>query len=296
MTPTSSEKPPRPWWQRWLKKNISLCIDDRNELVSELHSAQQKNLISSDSLGMIEGVLNIERLKVRDAMMQRHQIQFLHVDSSFQELVDTILESNHSRYPVFDDNRDDIEGVLLAKELLQYIGKESEFDINDVLKEAKTVPESQSLRSLLTEFRNERQHMAIVVDEYSGISGLITIEDILERIVGDIEDEHDDIDEKAWVQNKGSNEFEVDAAIPVVEFNEEFETNLPVDQFDTFGGVVMNRMGKIPHQGEELHIGGMHVRITRSDGRRILSMDVSIKQKKSKSDAVGKMKKQAIAA
>lgn len=296
MTSTSSEKPPRPWWQRWLKKNISLCIDDRKELVSELHSAQQKNLISSDSLGMIEGVLNIEHLKVRDAMMQRHQIQFLHVDSSFQELVGTILESNHSRYPVFDDNRDDIEGVLLAKELLQYIGKESEFDINDVLKEAKTVPESQSLRSLLTEFRNERQHMAIVVDEYSGISGLITIEDILERIVGDIEDEHDDIDEKAWVQNKGSNEFEVDAAIPVVEFNEEFETNLPVDQFDTFGGVVMNRMGKIPHQGEELHIGGMHVRITRSDGRRILSMDVSIKQKKSKSESVGKMKKQAIAA
>jgi magnesium and cobalt transporter len=274
-TNKSKEKPPRPWWQRWLKEHFSLCIDNRNELIAELHNAQNKDLISNDSLGMIEGVLNIEELQVRDIMAQRHQIEFLHVDSSFPELVNEILKSNHSRYPVFDDNRDDIEGLLLAKELLAHIGKEDEFHIHDVIKPIKRVPESQPLRSLLTEFRNERQHMAIVIDEYSGISGLVTIEDILEKIVGDIEDEHDDIDEKAWIQFKKTNEYSVDATIPVEEFNTTFKTKLPTDRFDTLGGIVMNRMGKIPHQGEELNIDDLHIKITRSDGRRVLSMDVT---------------------
>lgn len=281
---SSTEKPPRPWWQRWLKQNFSLCIDNRRELITELHNAQSKNLINSDSLGMIEGVLNIEHLQVRDVMVQRHQIEFLQIDRSYPELVRKILQSKHSRYPVYDDNRDDIAGILLAKELLNYLDNSDAFDIRDILKEAKKVPESKPLRSLLTEFRHERQHMAIVVDEYAGISGLVTIEDILERIVGDIEDEHDNIDEKSWIQNKGNAEFEVDAATPVEEFNAIFKSNLPLEQFDTVGGVVMNRMGKIPQQGEETQLGNLLVRITRSNGRRILSMDVSEKPRKTKNN------------
>lgn len=273
---STSDKPPRPWWQRWLKRKFSLCIDNRQELIDELHNAHKKGLIQNDSLGMMEGVLQIEQREARDVMIPRSNITFLHRDESFHELVKKVLETRHSRYPVYDENRDDFDGILLTKDLLSYIGKEHTFDIDDILLSANVVPESKRLQSLLTDFRKTRKHMAIVVNEYSSVSGIVTIEDVLEQIVGEIDDEHDFVDDKVHIKQHADNHYSVDALTPVEEFNSFFESQLKTDQFDTVGGVVMNCLGKIPKQGEELKLDDFLFQVTRSDGRRILSMDLVV--------------------
>ena len=273
---SNADKPPRPWWQRWLKRKFSLCIDNRQELIDELHNAHKKGLIKNDSLGMMEGVLQIEQREVRDVMIPRSHITFLHRDESFHALVKKVLETRHSRYPVYDENRDDFDGILLTKDLLSYIGKEDTFDIDDILLSANVVPESKRLQSLLTDFRKTRKHMAIVVNEYSSVSGIVTNEDVLEQIVGEIDDEHDFVDDKIHIKQHTDNHYSVDALTPVEEFNSFFDSKLKTDQFDTVGGVVMNLLGKIPKQGEELKFDDFLFQITRSDGRRILSMDLVV--------------------
>lgn len=273
---SKADKPPRPWWQRWLKEHFSLCIDNRQELIDELHNAHKKGLIKNDSVGMIEGVLQIEQRQARDIMIPRSHITFLHRDDPFQVLVDKVLETRHSRYPVYDENRDDFDGILLTKDLLSYIGKEHTFDIDDILLSANVVPESKPLQGLLLDFRKTRKHMAIVVNEYSSVSGIVTIEDVLEQIVGEIDDEHDLVDDKVYIKKHTDKHYSVDALTPIDEFNDYFDAKLKTDQFDTIGGIVMNRLGKIPQQGEELTLKPFLFQITRSDGRRILSMDVFI--------------------
>jgi len=273
---SKADKPPRPWWQCWLKKRYSLCIDNRQELIDELHNAHRKGLLENDSLGMMEGVLQIEQREARDVMIPRSNITFLHRDESFQSLVKTVLETRHSRYPVYDENRDDFDGILLTKDLLSYIGKEKTFDIDDILLSANVVPESKRLQSLLLDFRKTRKHMAIVVNEYSSVSGIVTIEDVLEQIVGEIDDEHDFVDDKVYIKKHSDKHFSVDALTPVEEFNNYFDSKLETVQFDTIGGVVMNRLGKIPQQGEELKLDHLLFQVTRSDGRRILSMDLLV--------------------
>ena len=274
---SKADKPPRPWWQRWLKQRYSLCIDSRQELIDELHNAHKKGLLKNDSLGMIEGVLQIEKREARDIMIPRSNITFLHRDDSFEELVKKAMQSRHSRYPVYDENRDDFDGILLTKDLLGYVGRETSFDIDDILLPAYVIPESKQLQSLLTEFRKTRKHMAIVVNEYSSVSGIVTIEDVLEQIVGDIDDEHDFVDDKINIKQHAENHYTVDALTPITEFNSYFNTNLKNELFDTIGGIVMNKLGRIPKQGEELELDNFTFQITRSDGRRILSLDLLVR-------------------
>jgi len=271
---------PRPWFQRWIRDTFNISATSREELIAELRQAQQNNIISLESLSMIEGVMQVDNLQVRDIMIPRANIRFLHLDDSYHEILATVLDSGHSRYPVFDVDRDDVEGILLAKDLLKYVGKESSFDIDDILRPASFVPESQNLNTLLSQFRNSRNHMAIVVDEYSGTAGVVTIEDVLEQIVGDIDDEHDDIDDKKNILDQGNGRFTVKANTEVDEFNEYFECNMLPGKFDTIGGLVTQKAGKIPEQGDIINLAPFLFKVLRCDGRKIQLLEANKKDSK----------------
>ena len=268
------EAKPRPWWQRWIRSTIDTSVLDRDELLDELRQSQENNIISNESLSMIVSVMQVDNLQVRDIMIPRANIQFLHLDDSYHDILKTVMEAGHSRYPVFDLDRDDVEGILLAKDLLKYVGKESSFDIDDIIRRPTFVPESQNLNTLLSQFRDSRNHMAIVVDEYSGTSGLVTIEDVLEQIVGDIDDEHDDIDDKNSILDHGDGRYTVKASTEVEDFNEFFKCSFNLGQFDTIGGLVMQKVGKIPQQGEEIELPPFSFKVLRSDGRKIQLLEV----------------------
>ncbi|RVU81736.1 CBS domain-containing protein [Leucothrix sargassi] len=270
-------KPPS-WLKTWFLGKFDLSAETSDELVSRLRSAQRKNILAPNSLSMMEGVIQVDNLQVRDIMIPRSHIQFVFHDESYHDILARILESGHSRYPVLDKNLDDVEGVLLAKDLLKYVGREDEFDMDDILRPAIVVPESQQLESLLAHFRRSRNHMAVVVDEYSGTSGLVTIEDVLEQIVGEIDDEHDHIDDKLDIRKHGGGRFTVLAGTEVSVFNHYFKTKLPDTVFDTVGGVVTNEFGKIPKQHEELVIDKMTFKVLRSDSRRIQLLEVNTAQ------------------
>jgi len=265
---------PRPWWHKWIRSTIDTSVLDRKELLDELRQSQENSIISNESLSMIESVMQVDNLQVRDIMIPRANIRFLHLDDSYHEILKTVLSAGHSRYPVFDLDRDDVEGILLAKDLLKYVGKENSFDIDDIIRRPSFVPESQNLNTLLSQFRNSRNHMAIVVDEYSGTSGLVTIEDVLEQIVGDIDDEHDDIDDKNSILDQGNGRYTVKASTEVEDFNEFFECDLDIRKFDTIGGLVTQKVGKIPQQGEEIELSPFAFKVLRSDGRKIQLLEV----------------------
>ena len=264
----------RPWWQKWLRRTFDTSVIDHDELITELRQSQQNNIIGNESLSMIEGVMQVDNLQVRDIMIPRANIRFLHLNDSFHEILSTVMEAGHSRYPVIDDNRDDVEGILLAKDLLKYVGNEESFDIDDIIRPPSFVPESQKLNTLLSQFRNSRNHMAIVVDEYSGTSGLVTIEDVLEQIVGNIDDEHDDVDDKLNIKAQTDGRFTVQAGTELEEFNAYFNSDLSADNYDTIGGVILQNAGKIPQQGEEITLEPFLFKILRSDGRKIQLLEV----------------------
>lgn len=270
-------KPPS-WLKTWFLDKIDLSAETSDELVSRLRSAQKKNILAPNSLSMMEGVIQVDNLQVRDIMIPRSHIQFVFHDDTYHDILTRILDSGHSRYPVLDKNLDDVEGVLLAKDLLKYVGREDEFDMDDILRPAIVVPESQKLDSLLAHFRRSRNHMAVVVDEYSGTAGLVSIEDVLEQIVGEIDDEHDHIDDKLDIRKHGDGRFTVLAGTEVSVFNHYFKTKLPDTAFDTVGGVVTNEFGKIPKQHEELVIETMRFKVLRSDSRRIQLLEVNTAQ------------------
>lgn len=243
--------------------------------MDDLQRANEKNLLSGETVGMLQGVLEFGALQVRDIMVPRSQINFIYHEDRFPQILERIAESEHSRYPVVDEDRDDLVGILLAKDLLKYIGREQEFAIDDIIRPALIVPESQRLNRLLTEFRNTRNHMAVVIDEYSGVSGLVTFEDVLEQIVGDIDDEHDDEEDSAAnVTPQGDGRYIVEAMTPIDEFNAVVGTAFDTDEFDTIAGIVINELGKIPRQGEETILDGWLFRVLRSDSRRILLLEV----------------------
>lgn len=274
MKQQNKETKPRPWWHKWLRSTVDTSVINRDELLGELRQSQKNNIIAMESLGMIEGVMQVDNLQVRDIMIPRANIQFLHLDDSYHDILKTVLEAGHSRYPVFDLDRDDVDGILLAKDLLKYVGREKSFDIDDIIRRPAFVPESQNLNSLLSQFRNSRNHMAIVVDEFSGTSGLVTIEDVLEQIVGDIDDEHDNVDDKQNILNQGDGRFTVKANTEIEDFNEYFECNFQIGQFDTIGGLVTQKAGKIPQQGEEVKLTPFLFKVLRSDGRKIQLLEV----------------------
>ncbi len=275
MKQQDSKSKPRPWYQRWIINTFDTCVSNREELINELRQSQKNTIISSESLSMIEGVMQVDNLQVRDIMIPRANIRFIHLDDSYHDILATVMDAGHSRYPVFDADRDDVEGILLAKDLLNYVAKEGKFDIDDILRPASFVPESQNLNTLLSQFRNSRNHMAIVVDEYSGTSGVVTIEDVLEQIVGDIDDEHDDVDDKKNILDQADGRYTVKGNTEIEEFNEYFECNMSVGKFDTIGGLVSQKAGKIPKQGEVVMLTPFKFKVLRSDGRKIQLLEIN---------------------
>ena len=239
-------------------------------MIRMLRTAERQGLLNADALGMIEGALAVADLQVRDIMVPRTGMVVVEYDKRPEEFVEAVIESGHSRFPVIGDGRDDVDGILLAKDLLRYFALERrrDFDLRDAMRPAMFVPESKRLNVLLREFRTSRNHMAIVVNEWGGLAGLVTIEDVLEQIVGEIDDEHD-IDEEGFFEQVKPGEFLVKALMPVEDFNAEFGATFDEDEFDTVGGVVVKAFGYLPERGEELTLGDLRFSVQRADRRRV---------------------------
>ena len=243
---------------------------NRQELLEVLREAHQNKLLDSEALAIVEGAIQVADLQVRDIMVPRSQVISIKADQSPREFLPAIIAAAHSRYPVVGESLDEVIGVLLAKDLLPLILKEDQqnFDIKDLLRPATFVPESKRLNVLLREFRANHNHMAIVIDEYGGVAGLVTIEDVLEQIVGDIEDEHD-VEEDSYIKPLPSGDFLIKALTPIENFNEAFDTEFPDSEFDTVGGLVMNAFGHLPKRNEVTEIGEFRFRVLNADSRRI---------------------------
>ena len=235
-----------------------------------LRAAERSGLVNADALGMIEGAFAVADLRVRDIMIPRSGMVVIERAKTPEEFIATVIESGHSRFPVIGENRDDVEGILLAKDLLGYFahGRERSFDLRDAMRPASFVPESKRLDVLLREFRTSRNHMAVVVDEWGGVAGLVTIEDVLEQIVGEIDDEHD-VEEEDFVTQVKPGEFVVKALMPVEDFNRQFGVAFDEEEFDTVGGVVVKAFGYLPECGEETALHGLRISVLRADQRRV---------------------------
>jgi magnesium and cobalt transporter len=257
-------------WLKRLRAQMTGEAQDREQLVEDVREAGERGVVDADSVEMIEGVLEVADLHVRDIMVPRSQMIVLERDAAPEELLPTVVESGHSRFPVIGEDRDQVVGILLAKDLLRYFadGGQQDFDIREVVRPAVFVPESKRLNVLLKEFRKNRHHMAVVVDEYGGVAGLVTIEDVIEQIVGDIADEYD-VEEDLPIRREGERQYAVKALTRIDEFNDYFGTELPDDEFDTVGGLVANAFGKLPRRGETVRIGELEFRVLRADRRRI---------------------------
>ncbi len=242
-----------------------------------LKVAQEQGILDKEAHHMIGGVLEVAENYVSDVMIPRPHMVVLEKDSTPEALLKVIIESGHSRFPVIGDNRDEINGILLAKDLLRVYanGDVKDFDIKECLRPAVFVPESKRLNVLLQEFRETQNHMAIVVDEYGAVAGLATIEDVIEQIVGDIDDEHD-IEEEVAIQKEDDALYTVQAVTRIDEFNEYFGSQFPDEEFDTVGGLIMHQLGRLPRRGESMDLSGIRFRILRSDRRRIESVQVRL--------------------
>ncbi len=258
----------RSWWDR-LGHMFSGEPRNREELVEELRSAQVNGLLSKDTLTMVEGALKVTELSVDDVMVPRAQIVMISADSPLSDILAAVVESGHSRFPVHGEDKDEILGILLAKDLLKYFGDGEHFDIRAILRPAVLIPESMRLNVLLAEFRLTRNHMALVVDEYGGVAGLITIEDVLEQIVGEIDDEHDDEEEPALMHAQPGGGWLVSALTPIADFNEQAGSAYSDEEFDTIGGMVTSEFGHLPEVGEEIAIGDYLFHVTEADDRRV---------------------------
>ncbi|NOQ80471.1 MAG: CBS domain-containing protein [Gammaproteobacteria bacterium] len=250
-------------------------ISDKSRLMEILREVQSRNVISSETLSMIEGVMEVTDMQVREVMIPRSQMIVIKHDASADDILACIIESAHSRFPVIGDNRDDIEGIILAKDMLNFFAKEDHrnLDLKEYMRPAVFIPESKRLNDLLRDFRANRNHMAMVVDEYGGVSGLVTIEDVLEEIVGEIEDEHD-VEEDSNITSQGEGVYTVQALTEIDEFNEFFKSDFNNDKFETIGGIIMNAFAYMPQRGEEIELGNFLFKITRADHRRIYSLRV----------------------
>jgi magnesium and cobalt transporter len=248
--------------------------EDRDELLVLLHGAFEHKLLDADALSMIEGVLQVSEMTVRDIMIPRAQMDVVSIDDAPDEFLPLVLETRHSRFPVIGENKDDVVGILLAKELLLYYRNPDGFDLKETLRPAVFVPESKRLNVLLRDFRANRNHIAIVVDEYGGVSGLVTIEDVLEQIVGDIEDEYDFDESEDNIIAEANGRHRVKAQTEIGDFNAHFGTDFANDEFDTVGGLVLQAFGRLPKRGETANIGDYRFRVVRADSRRIYTLQI----------------------
>ena len=246
--------------------------EDREQLIELLHNSFERNLMDGDALAMIEGVLQVSELQARDIMVPRAQADMVNIQDPMESIIATAIETAHSRFPVTGETKDDVIGILLAKDLLHYYQNPEEFDLHDTLRPAVFIPESKRLNVLLKDFRSNRNHIAIVVDEYGGVAGLVTIEDVLEQIVGDIEDEYDFDETEANIVRDRHGRFRVKATTEIDDFNATFGTNFSDDDFDTVGGLVLAHVGKLPKRGETFRIGNLDIEILRADSRRLHSL------------------------
>lgn len=280
MTRDDADQPPSPSWREKIIQFIKGSPSSREELVDVFRTATDDSIINDDSLAMLEGALQMSDMQARDIMVPRSQMVVIDKNLSLMEMYDIVTESAHSRFPVIGEDRDDVQGILLAKDMLKLLrpGEEQGNDNAELLaylRPAVVVPESKRLDVLLKEFRINRNHMAIVVDEYGGVSGLVTIEDILEEIVGEIEDETDIHVDEVMVQILGENLWLVQAHLDIGDFNDNFKTEFMDDEFDTVGGLLLQSFGHLPGTGEETRIGDYIFEIAEADNRRIISARVS---------------------
>jgi magnesium and cobalt transporter len=273
-----SEERPRPSgsWLRRLLESLAGEPQDLEELSEVLTDARERGLIDTDVFAMLEGVLQVSEIQVRDVMVPRSQMVVIQRDEPPERILPVVVESGHSRFPVVGEDRDEVVGILLAKDLLRYFagGGEGQFDIRECVRPAIFIPESKRLNVLLKEFRVSHNHMAIVVDEYGGVSGLLTIEDVLEQIVGDIGDEYD-VDEGEGIRKEAERVFAVPALTRIEEFNSTFGTRFSDEEFDTIGGLVLHELGRMPRRGEAIEIGGIELKVVRADRRRIETLRVT---------------------
>lgn len=274
---TEAPEKRRSWLDR-ISSALSGEPTSREDLVELLRDAQADGLIAADTLTMMEGAIAVSDLTVGDVMIPRSQMVVLPADGKLLDLMKAVVESGHSRFPVHGDDKDEILGVLLAKDLLR--GVVSDFGpatIHELLRPAVLIPESKRLNVLLREFRQSRNHMAIVIDEHGGVAGLLTIEDVLEQIVGDIDDEHDDAeDPNALIAAQADGQFVVDALTPIDDFNDRFGAEFDDDEYDTIGGLIVDAIGHLPEAGEELTIGRFTFRVSGADARRVHAFHVSV--------------------
>jgi magnesium and cobalt transporter len=274
MSDDSNGRPAKPTLLERLSAFLSREPDDREELLRLLHGAFEHKLLDADALSIIEGALQVSEMTVRDIMIPRAQMDVVSIEDEPAQFIPFVLETRHSRFPVIGENKDDVVGILLAKELLNYYANPESFELHDTLRPVVFVPESKRLNVLLRDFRANRNHIAIVVDEYGGVSGLVTIEDVLEQIVGDIEDEYDFDEAEDNIIPEANGRYRVKAQTEIAAFNEKFGSELSDEEFDTVGGLALKAFGRLPKRGEMTTVDKFRFRVVRADSRRLHTLQV----------------------
>ncbi|MDK1023161.1 MAG: transporter associated domain-containing protein [Gammaproteobacteria bacterium] len=266
-------------WLDTLTRMFSGEPNNRNELVNLLREAQQRQVLDSDALSIIEGALLVADMQTREIMIPRSQVVVIKLGMGITELLPLVIESGHSRFPVIGDGPDDVVGILLAKDLLSLAldKQKSRFNLKDILRPCTAVPESKRLNVLLQEFRSTHNHLAVVYDEHGGVAGIVTIEDVLEQIVGEIEDEFD-VDDEDFIKQHSDNTYTVKALVPIDEFNECFGSKFSEEEFDTIGGIVISNFGHVPKRGEKVEIDGYHFEVLNSDQRRVKLLQLTLSE------------------
>ncbi len=268
----SDEYPPATPQKTWLDKLSQLLTgepQDIDDLLELLREAKERSLLDTDALSMIEGVLQVSQMRVRDIMIPRVQMIVLPKEATLESILPLVIESGHSRYPVIDGDKSKVIGVLLTKDLLVKVFENKNLTVQEIMRSISIVPESKRLNVLLKESRTNGNHMAVVVDEYGQAAGLVTIEDVLEQIVGDIEDEHDDHDDENYVFQRSESEYMLKALMPMDEFDEYFNTQLATDEYDTIGGFIVGQLEHMPHKGESLEVNNLKFEVVKADSRRV---------------------------
>ena len=260
---------PKPSWLERLSTLLLREPGDREQLVALLHSAFERDLLDSDALSMIEGVMQVSEMQVRDIMVPRSQMDVIDISETPDKFIPLIIETAHSRFPVIENDNNNVIGILLAKDLLRYYAGEEEFSVRDMLRPVVFIPESKRLNVLLKDFRSNHNHMAIVVDEYGSVAGLVTIEDVLEQIVGEIEDEYDFDETEDNIVQDTTDRYRVKAITKITDFNQLLAAEFEDEDYDTIGGLVLNKFGRLPKRGESVTIGDFNFTVLHTDSRRL---------------------------
>jgi magnesium and cobalt transporter len=266
--PRSTSSQPKSWIDK-ISHLLTGEPQDLEDLLEILREARSNRLLDTDALSMIEGVLQVSQMRVRDIMIPRVQMVVIPRDAELETILPLAVEFGHSRFPVIEEDRAKVVGILMAKDLLAHALVNKNLKVEEIMRPANIVPESKRLNVLLKEFRTNRNHMAIVVDEYGQAAGLVTIEDVLEQIVGEIEDEYDDEDDEEYISQRNDNEYMIKALTPIEDFDEYFSTQLATDEYDTVGGFIVNQLEHMPKKGESLVVDKLRFEVIRADNRRL---------------------------